>query len=176
MIRLKRAGNVLPVAGMDHQHKQFVLLHFIDDPVIAYPQPVVIGACQFAGLGWIGVLGQCSKGLDDPPLDLLGKFIALLFGLGGKLNPERSGSGHGPSTSLRTSLFHAPSPGNLFQGDSRFALLNAFLGFIGQIAIFADFATAVDIYTAFKGCGFEFRFPFIWEKYPGQPVNLSRPT
>lgn len=45
----------------------------------------------------------------------------------------------------------------------------------GQIAIFADFATAVDIYTAFEGCGFEFRFPFIWEKYPGQPVNLSRP-
>jgi len=45
----------------------------------------------------------------------------------------------------------------------------------GQIAIFANFATGVDIYTAFRGCGFEFRFPFIWEKYPGQPVNLSRP-
>ncbi len=45
----------------------------------------------------------------------------------------------------------------------------------GQIAIFADFATAVDVYTAFRGSGFEFRFPFIWEKYPGQPVNLQRP-
>ena len=45
----------------------------------------------------------------------------------------------------------------------------------GQIAIFADFTTAVDIYTAFGTSGFEFRFTFIWEKYPGQPVNLSRP-
>ena len=43
----------------------------------------------------------------------------------------------------------------------------------GQIAIFADFTTAVDIYTAFSG--FDFRFTFIWEKYPGQPINLHRP-
>ena len=45
----------------------------------------------------------------------------------------------------------------------------------GQVAIFGDFATAVDIYTGFPASGFEFRFPFVWEKYPGQPVNLSRP-
>ncbi len=45
----------------------------------------------------------------------------------------------------------------------------------GQIAIFADFTTAVDIYTAFGASGFEFRFPFIWQRYPGQPVNLHRP-
>ncbi len=45
----------------------------------------------------------------------------------------------------------------------------------GQIAIFADFTTAVDIYTAFKCGGFEFRFPFIWSKPVGQPVNMQRP-
>ncbi len=45
----------------------------------------------------------------------------------------------------------------------------------GQIVTFCNFATAVDIYTAFRESGFDFRFPFIWEKYPGQPVNMSRP-
>ena len=45
----------------------------------------------------------------------------------------------------------------------------------GQIVLFGDFATAVDAYTAFRNAGFEFRYPFIWEKPVGQPVNLQRP-
>ncbi len=45
----------------------------------------------------------------------------------------------------------------------------------GQIAIFCDFPTAVEIHSAFKPY-FDFRYPWIWEKSSVIPVNQYQPA
>lgn len=51
---------------------------------------------------------------------------------------------------------------------------NRVLSDTGQIAIFSDFITAVEISTAFQPY-FQFRYFYTWIKSNGQPVNKKRP-
>ena len=120
-----RAVNVFSVTDADDHDEQLLLLYLVNDPVAANPGAIVSGVCKFADSDGERVLGKPPDSPNDPPLDGLGKFVALLLGLGGKFDPE--GPGHG--------LANAPGLGHLIQGDGGFPPFDLLFYSIGQFDV-----------------------------------------